>query len=571
MTSFSLWAPTPSRVRLRAGGRDTDMQGSPDGWWRAELPDAGPGTDYGFVLDDDAQPLPDPRAAWLPDGVHSLSRVYDQSAYEWGDQAWTGRRLAGSVVYELHVGTFTPDGTFDAAIERLDHLVELGVDLVELLPVNGFNGEYNWGYDGVAWYAVHEPYGGPDGLKRFVDACHGRGLGVVLDVVYNHLGPSGNYLPRFGPYLKAGSNTWGDLVNLDGPQSNEVRRYILDNMLGWLRDFHVDALRLDAVHALADTRAAHLLEEAAREVDVLSTHLNRPLSLIAESDLNDPRLMAPFEAGGYGLTAAWDDDVHHALHALITGERTGYYGDFGAFSTLATVLTGAYFHAGTYSTFRRRVHGRTVDRHNTPGHRFVVSLQNHDQIGNRATGDRLSATLSPGLLTIGAALMLTSPFTPMLFMGEEWGASTPWQFFTSHPEPELAQAVEKGRKAEFAEHGWGDDVPNPQDPETFQRSKLSWAELSEPPHKGLLDTYRELIRLRREVSDLTDPRLDKVSVEYDEEARWVVVYRGDHHAVAANLSSEPRSVPIHRDVTATLFGPEWTGTLPPESVAILKL
>ncbi|MFG1928377.1 malto-oligosyltrehalose trehalohydrolase [Cryptosporangium sp. NPDC048952] len=569
MTTFELWAPEPSRVRIRTGETVSDMARSDDGWWRADVSDAGPGTDYGYLLDDDSSPLPDPRAAWLPNGVHSASRVYDHDAFAWTDQQWTGRQLAGSVLYELHVGTFTSNGTFDAAIERLDHLVELGVDIVELLPVNGFNGAYNWGYDGVAWYAVHEQYGGPDGLKRFVDACHGKGLGVALDVVYNHLGPSGNYLPRFGPYLKAGSNAWGDLVNLDGPQSNEVRRFILDNILGWLRDFHVDALRLDAVHALADTRASHLLEEATREVDVLSTHVGRPLSLIAESDLNDPKLMAPLEAGGYGLTAAWDDDVHHALHSALTGDRSGYYGDFGTLSTLATVLTEAYFHAGTYSTFRKRIHGRRVDRRNTPGHRFVVSLQNHDQIGNRATGDRLSATLSPGLLTIGAALMLTSPFTPMLFMGEEWGAGTPWQFFTSHPEPELALAVEKGRKAEFAEHGWGEsEVPNPQDPATFERSKLDWTELDKAPHADLLDVYRRLIALRRQVSDLTDPRLDRVSVDYDEDARWLVVRRGDH-VVAANFGAEPREVPIQ--VAEVLFGDEWTGTVPAESVVVVRV
>ncbi|WP_035857405.1 malto-oligosyltrehalose trehalohydrolase [Cryptosporangium arvum] len=572
MTTFELWAPVPSRVRVRAGGRDTEMTAGAGGWWRAEVPDAGPGTAYAYLLDDDEHAYPDPRAVWLPDGVHEAGRVYDHGAFDWTDGRWTGRQLAGSVLYELHVGTFTPDGTFDAAIERLDHLVELGVDIVELLPVNGFNGTYNWGYDGVAWYAVHEQYGGPDGLKRFVDACHGKGLGVALDVVYNHLGPSGNYLSKFGPYLKAGQNSWGDLVNLDGPQSNEVRRFILDNVLGWLRDFHLDALRLDAVHALADTRASHLLEEFAREVDVLSTHLGRPLALVAESDLNDPRLMAPVEAGGYGLTAAWDDDVHHALHSALTGDRSGYYGDFGALSTLATVLTEAYFHAGTYSTFRQRIHGRRVDRRNTPGHRFVVSLQNHDQIGNRATGDRLSATLSPGLLTVGAALMLTSPFTPMLFMGEEWGAGTPWQFFTSHPEPELALAVERGRKAEFAQHGWGEsEVPNPQDPATFERSKLDWSELGTKPHADVLDAYRRLIALRHEISDLTDPRLDRVSVEYDEDARWLVVHRGEH-AVAANLSAEPRTLPV--SATTILFGDAKPGEsgleLAPESVAVVR-
>jgi maltooligosyltrehalose trehalohydrolase len=572
VTTFELWAPKPTRVRIQADDTTTDLAKESGGWWRVDLPDVGPGADYGYLLDDDPRPIPDPRARWLPNGVHEPSQVYDASAFAWTDGDWTGRQLPGSVLYELHIGTFTPEGTFDAAIERLDYLVDLGVDLVEVLPINGFNGVHNWGYDGVAWYAVHEPYGGPEGFKRFVDACHGKGLGVTLDVVYNHLGPSGNYLPRFGPYLKEGRNTWGDLVNLDGPDSNEVRRYILDNILGWLRDFHVDALRLDAVHALADTRAAHILEEAAREVAVLSTHLGRPLSLIAESDLNDPKLMAPVEAHGFGLDAAWDDDVHHAMHALLTGERAGYYADFGSIATMAKVLTSAYFHAGTYSTFRHRVHGRPVNRRDTPGSRFVVSLQNHDQIGNRATGDRLSATLSPALLTIGAALMLTSPFTPMLFMGEEWGASTPWQFFTSHPEPELAEAVEHGRKAEFAAYGWGEsEVPNPQDPETFLRSKLDWSEPEKPTHSGLLDVYKELIALRREISDLTDPRLDRVRVEYDEDARWLVVYRGDRHAVAINLAEAAQPVPLTATPARTLFG-VWTGgNLPAQSVVIVEL
>ena len=572
MTTFELWAPRPTRVRIQTGGTTADLAAEGGGWWRVDLPDVGPGADYGYLLDDDPQPIPDPRARWLPNGVHRPSRVYDDAAFAWTDGAWSGRQLPGSVLYELHIGTFTPEGTFDAAIERLDYLVELGIDLVEVLPINGFNGVHNWGYDGVAWYAVHEPYGGPDGFKRFVDACHGKGLGVTLDVVYNHLGPSGNYLPRFGPYLKEGRNTWGDLVNLDGPDSNEVRRYILDNILGWLRDFHVDALRLDAVHALVDTRAAHILEEASREVAVVSTHLGRPLSLIAESDLNDPKLMTPVEAHGFGLDAAWDDDVHHAMHALLTGERAGYYDDFGSIATMAKVLTSAYFHADTYSTFRQRFHGRPVNRRDTPGSRFVVSLQNHDQIGNRATGDRLSATLSPALLTVGAALMLTSPFTPMLFMGEEWGASTPWQFFTSHPEPELAEAVEHGRKAEFAAYGWGEsEVPNPQDPETFLRSKLDWSEPEKPTHGALLDVYKKLIALRREVADLTDPRLDRVRVEYDEDARWLVVYRGDRHAVVVNLADVAQPVPLSTTPARTLFGDWAGGNLAPQSVAIVEL
>ncbi|MFE0526914.1 malto-oligosyltrehalose trehalohydrolase [Micromonospora parva] len=540
MTEFSVWAPDATRVRLRlAGDTDHEMRAADDGWWRVEVPDAG--LDYSFLLNDDETPLPDPRSPWQPAGVHGPSRRYDHSAFAWTDSSWTGRQLPGSILYELHIGTFTPDGTFDAAIDRLDHLVNLGVDLIELLPVNAFNGEHNWGYDGVCWYAPHEPYGGPDGLKRFVDAAHARGLGVILDVVYNHFGPSGAYAPQFGPYLAEQSNSWGRSVNLDGPHSDEVRRYIIDSVLMWLRDYHVDGLRLDAVHALPDTRAVPLLEELAIEVEALSTHLGRPLSLIAESDLNDPRLITPREAGGFGLHAQWNDDAHHALHTLLTGERQGYYGDFGSLETLSDVLTGGFFHAGTWSSFRNRHHGRPLDSR-VPGHRLVAYLQNHDQIGNRATGDRISASLSPALLRVGAVLLLTAPFTPMLFMGEEWAASTPWQFFTSHPEPELASAVRTGRRREFASHGWPEgDVPDPQDPETFVRSRLDWAELDKPEHASMLSFYQRLIALRRSSPDLSDPRMHEVSVQHGDQ--FLVMRRGDT-LVVANFAGRGQGVSL---------------------------
>ncbi|MFF0316217.1 malto-oligosyltrehalose trehalohydrolase [Micromonospora sp. NPDC005252] len=540
MTEFSVWAPDATRVRLRlAGDTDHEMRAAADGWWRVEVPDAG--LDYSFLLNDEETPLPDPRSPWQPAGVHGPSRRYDHSAFEWSDSAWTGRQLPGSILYELHIGTFTPEGTFDAAIDRLDHLVNLGVDLIELLPVNAFNGEHNWGYDGVCWFAPHQPYGGPDGLKRFVDAAHARGLGVILDVVYNHFGPSGAYAPRFGPYLAEQSNTWGRSVNLDGPHSDEVRRYIIDSVLMWLRDYHVDGLRLDAVHALPDTRAIPLLEELAIEVESLSTHLGRPLSLIAESDLNDPRLITPREAGGFGLHAQWNDDAHHALHTLLTGERQGYYGDFGSLETLSDVLTGGFFHAGTWSSFRNRHHGRPLDSR-VPGHRLVAYLQNHDQIGNRATGDRISASLSPGLLRVGAMLLLTAPFTPMLFMGEEWAASTPWQFFTSHPEPELATAVALGRRREFASHGWAEgDVPDPQDPETFVRSRLDWAELDKPEHREMLAFYQRLIGLRRSVADLSDPRMHEVSVQHGDQ--FLLMRRGET-LVVANFAGRGQGVSL---------------------------
>jgi len=574
---FAVWAPRPDRVSVRVDGADHPMTLDDGGWWHADVP-ADVESEYGFLLDDAGAPLPDPRSRRQPDGVHGLSRLYDDGAYAWGDAGWTGRVLPGTAIYELHIGTFTPEGTFDAAIERLDHLVELGVSVVELLPVNAFNGVHNWGYDGVLWYAVHEAYGGPDGYKRFVDACHGRGLAVFQDVVYNHLGPSGNYLPRFAGYLAAaGANTWGALVNLSGPDSEEVRRYIVDNALMWLRDYHVDGLRLDAVHALVDERATHLLEQLAVEVAALEAHVRRPLTLIAESDLNDPRLITPREAGGYGLTGQWSDDFHHALHSLLTGERQGYYYDFGAgVAVLAKVLTRGFFHDGTWSSFRRRPHGRPVDTQRMPAWRLLGYLQNHDQTGNRAVGDRLSATLSPGLLAVGATLVLTSPFTPMLFMGEEWGAGTPWQFFTSHPEPELGVATAEGRKAEFAGHGWDSaDVPDPQDPETFLRSKLDWAELDAEPHRSLLDIYRRLLALRLAEPALTDPAFAQVEVSYDEQARWLIVHRGDLRVVC-NLAAGEQSVSVPPGEVLFATGAassivDGQMVMPAESAAVLRV
>jgi maltooligosyltrehalose trehalohydrolase len=577
---FAVWAPLPERVRLQLDGEVHELSRDERGWWRTSVP-ARPEADYGYLLDDNQTPRPDPRSRWQPDGVHGLSRRFDAAAYAWGDQAWTGRQLAGGVVYELHVGTFTPEGTLDAAIGRLDHLVDLGVQFVELLPVNAFNGRHNWGYDGVLWYAVQETYGGPAAYQRFVDACHQRGLGVIQDVVYNHLGPSGNYLPEFFPVFDEGRpNPWGASVNLSGPDSDGVRRYILDNVHMWFGDLHVDGLRLDAVHALLDDRAVHLLEEMAVEVESLSVTLGRPLTLIAESDLNDPRLVTDRAANGTGLTAQWSDDFHHALHATLTGESQGYYGDFAeaGLGGLAKTLTEAFFHDGSWSSFRRRDHGRPVDTRTVPGWKFLGYLQDHDQVGNRATGDRISATLSPGRLAVGAALLLTAPFTPMLFMGEEWGASTPWQFFTSHPEPELGRATAEGRTAEFAEHGWdSEDVPDPQDPETFSRSKLDWAEPEKEPHRSLFEVYQRLLRLRREQPELADPWLYRVEVSWDDEDRWLVVHRGALRVVA-NLADVPREIELDRVVdgvlVATADEPRLDGatvTLPPESAAVVSL
>jgi maltooligosyltrehalose trehalohydrolase len=570
VTAIRVWAPSVSSISVRADGADTPLDKAGDGWWTG--PELAAGTDYAFLLDETDEAVPDPASRRQLEGVHGPSRVYDQDAFQWHDDEWRGRDLTAAVVYELHVGTFTEGATFDAAIDRLDHLAQLGITHVELLPVNDFNGIWNWGYDGVLWYAVHEAYGGPDGLKRFVDAAHARGLAVVLDVVYNHLGPSGNYLPRFGPYLKTGRNTWGDLVNVEQP---EVRRFIIDNALMWLRDYHVDALRLDAVHALQDESPTHILAELSADVDDLAAEVGRPLTLIAESDLNDPVMITPRDKGGYGLAAQWDDDVHHALHSMLTGETQGYYCDFGPVHVLAKTFTSAFLHDGTFSTFRGRDHGAPIDPAMHKGWQFVVCLQNHDQVGNRAVGDRLPELTTPELVRVGAVLLLTSPFTPMLWMGEEWAAGSRWPFFTSHPEPELGEATGKGRLEEFAGHGWDTaQMIDPQDPQAYRSAILDWSEPTTGEHAQVLDLYRRLISLRAAEPDLHSGELSEVRVEFDDDERWLVVHRGAYR-VAANLADAAQRLPVEGgelvlatgDATASADGL----TLAGQSAAVVRL
>jgi maltooligosyltrehalose trehalohydrolase len=542
-----VWAPRAQRLRLSVGDAIVEMTRGADDWWSpaGPVPHISEEVDYGYLIDDSDTPRPDPRSRRQPAGVHQRSRTYDPSSFAWTDERWSGRQLAGAVVYELHVGTFTPEGTLDAALGRLDHLRSIGVDLVELMPVNAVNGVHNWGYDGVLWHAVHEPYGGPPAYQRFVDGCHAAGLGVIQDVVYNHLGPSGNYLPEFGPYLKPGRNTWGDLVNLDGDGSAEVRRFILDNVRMWLADYHVDGLRIDAVHALADSSELHLLEEMAMEVAALSAHQRRPLTLIAESDLNDAKLVTPREAGGYGLDAQWSDDYHHAVHVALTGETTGWLADFEPLSALAKVCERGFFHDGTYSSYRGRPHGVPIDTSAMPSWRLVVSSQNHDQVGNRAVGDRITQSLDDDQLACAALLMLAGPFTPMLFQGEEWAASTPFQFFTSHEEPELAEATAQGRIAEFSRLGWDPEVvPDPQDPETFARSKLDWSEPTGGRHARILDVYRRLAELRRELPALTDPAFAHNRAEVDEDTRLFTLHRGDV-VVVVNFGTDAATTKVH--------------------------
>jgi maltooligosyltrehalose trehalohydrolase len=567
---LEVWAPHANRVELDLLHRRIAMERTRDGSWRAPSDHDGP---YRFVLDG-REPLPDPRSAWQPEGIFGPSHTVAHEAFTWSDRRWHGRPLAGSVLYEMHVGTFTAAGTFDAVIDRLDHVVALGVDAIELMPVAEFSGRRGWGYDGVFLFAPHHAYGGPNGLKRLVDACHARDLAVVLDVVYNHLGPAGNNLDRFGPYFTDRYGTpWGQAVNLDGPGSDEVRRFVCDNALHWLRDYHVDGLRIDAVHAIYDRSALHILEQLAIEVEQLSRSLDRTLWLIAESDLNDPTLVRGRDAHGYGLDAQWSDDFHHAVHAVLTNERVGYYRDFGSLRDVASALEHTFVYDGRRSAHRERVHGRAAS--DLPQHRFVTFLQNHDQIGNRATGERLSMLVDRDALFGGAALLLLGPFVPLLFQGEEWGATTPFLYFTDHEDAELAQAVRDGRRSEFASFGWSPEhVPDPQAAETFDHSKLRWEECSLDAHRELLDWHARLIALRRNfAADLVGGD-ERVSANADNDTGVIVMRRG-RLVVAASLRRQPatlRDLPPELQVLAAHGHHEWaaaTLSLAPGATIVL--
>ena len=546
-----VWAPAAQTVELHLPDQDrlVGMIPVPGGWWTAPF-DLEPGTDYAFRVDGSPN-RPDPRSALQPDGVHGPSRTVDPDTWRWTDQNWAGKDLRGSVIYELHVGTFTPEGTLDAAVSRLGHLVDLGVDIVELMPLAAFPGKAGWGYDGVGLWAVHEAYGGPDALARFVDAAHNAGIGVCLDVVYNHLGPSGNYLSVFGPYFTPAHHTpWGEAVNYDHDGSQQVRAFVIDSALRWMRDFHIDALRLDAIHEIKDDAAAaatpqrHVLAELSDAVAALSIELGRPLSLVAEADLNDVGVITPTseeppaKVPSLGMTAQWADDVHHALHVRLTGEDQGYYGDFAEVGAWAKAYGRAFLHNGTWSTFRERNWGAPVPEDTDP-RRFVVFGSDHDQVGNRAVGDRPSAILDDAALAATAALVLLSPYTPMLFMGEEWGTRTPFQFFTDHEEDDLARSVSEGRVREFAGFGWdADEIPDPQAAATVEASRLRWSELDEAEHARVLAWYQALTTLRRNLdwSQRTAwPQVDEIDD--------VLMVTYDDIVVAANLSGQERPAP----------------------------
>jgi maltooligosyltrehalose trehalohydrolase len=547
------------------------------GWWSASAKQADAGSDYGFAVDDDATIYPDPRSQWQPNGVHGMSRIYDQSAFAWSDDGWEATPLERGVIYELHVGTFTPRGTFDAAIERLDYLVELGITHVELMPVAAFPGRHGWGYDGAALFAVYEVYGGPDGLKRLVDACHTRGLAVLLDVVYNHFGPVGNYSGKFGSYLTDKHRTpWGGAVNFEDRGSDEVRRFFCDNALMWMRDYHIDGLRLDAVHEFVDRSAVHFMEQLSEEVWNLSASLGRRLVLIAESDLNDPRVVKPRNAGGYGMDAQWSYDFHHALFTVLHGGEgeKGYYVDFGSVAKLAKALTRTFVQDGTYSQYRGQSHGRPVG--DISPHRFLGYIQNHDQVGNRAIGDRIEQVVGMDRAKVAAGIVLTAPFVPMVFQGEEFAASTPFQYFADHEDPEMAKSVKEGRQSEFAAFGWPpENVPDPENAETFLRSKLNWDQVHEGSHEEMLEWYRRLIGLRRRSPSLNDGQLGQTEVSFDEAKHWLVITRGGV-IVMCNLGegevelNRPKPFPLLLGSRADVEVVGNYVVLPPNTLAVLS-
>jgi maltooligosyltrehalose trehalohydrolase len=532
---FRVWSPDADDVELHiVAPHDRRVALTKnDGGYHEGVVDAGAGTRYFFVIK--ANERPDPASRLQPEGVHGPSEVVPED-FEWHDAGWRGVAIEDYVIYELHVGTFTPEGTFDAIIPRLDDLRDLGVTAIELLPIAQFPGGRNWGYDGTYVAAAQSTYGGPLGLKRLADACHARGLALVLDVVYNHLGPEGNYLAEYAPYFTDRYKTpWGLALNFDGPHSDDVRWFFIHNALQWIDEFHVDALRIDAVHAIVDHSAEPFLQDLTTVVRARAEQLGRHVYTFAESDLNDPRVITPREQLGLGFDSQWSDDFHHALHALLTGEQDGYYLGFGKVSDLARVLTDGYLFTGQHSPYRGRKYGRKPATRD--GAKFVVFAQNHDQVGNRMRGERLSTLVSPEKLRLAAAAVILSPFIPMLFMGEEYGETAPFQYFTSHNDPDLIEAVRRGRREEFDDFDWEGDPPDPHDEQTFLRSKLQWS----PPDSPMRDHYRDLLRLRRETPALRTLDLDAVTVEANDETGVLVVRRGEVTLVF-NFSDAAREV-----------------------------
>jgi maltooligosyltrehalose trehalohydrolase len=525
--SFLVWAPRARSVEVcivEPREHAVPMQVAGRGYFHAVVEGISAGALYRYRLDGEKE-RPDPASRYQPRGVHGPSQIID-SSFKWNDSRWRGIALEKYVFYELHVGTFTPEGTFDAIVPRLAALKDLGVTAIELMPVAQFPGERNWGYDGVYPYAVQASYGGPLGLKRLVDACHQHGIAVALDVVYNHLGPEGNYLADFAPYFTDLYKTpWGQAINFDDAESDEVRRYFTDNALQWVTDYHVDALRLDAIHAIVDPSARTSLEELSSAVHAKAEELGRDVYLIPEDNRNDTRVVKSPEVGGWGFDSVWNDDFHHSLHVLLTGERDAYYQDFSGVGDLAGAYREGFVYSGQYSKYRRKRYGISSKR--IPARRFVVFSQNHDQVGNRSVGDRPSQSRSFEQLKLAAGTVLLSPYIPLLFMGEEYAETAPFQYFVSHGDPALIEAVREGRKKEFAEFGWVGDIPDPQSEATFLGCKLNWNLHAEGQHRVLWNFYQELLRLRRDIPVLANLDKDAMEVTPFTDQKVLLVRRWD--------------------------------------------
>lgn len=504
---FAVWAPFLSTVSLKIVSpykKIIPMKKDHRGYWKTTIDDLTENVSYYYRLDD-VKDRPDPASHYQPEGVHGPSQVIDH-AFNWEDKDWVGIDLAKMIIYELHVGTFTPVGTFDAIIPRLDQLKAMGINVLEIMPVAQFPGDRNWGYDGTYPYAVQNSYGGPKGFKRLINESHKKGIAVILDVVYNHLGPEGNYLRDFGPYFTDKYKTpWGDAINFDDKYSHEVRNFFIENAIHWFNHYHVDGLRLDAIHAIFDMGAKHFLYELSERVEEFSRKMERKYYLIAESDLNDSRVVIPGKSWGYGIDAVWCDDFHHALHTLLTGERRGYYLDFGKITHMVKSMKEGFVYSGEYSEFRKRNHGNSS--RDIPAKQMVVFSQNHDQTGNRMLGERLSTLVSFEALKLAAGVVLLSPYIPLLFMGEEYGEDAPFLYFVSHSDPALIEAVRQGRKKEFHEFKWQDEPPDPQSAETFMKSKINWEKINEGGHKVLMDFYKNVITIRKTTPALS--HLDK--------------------------------------------------------------
>lgn len=584
-THFTIWAPFKDKLEvIIKDGPVINLPKSSNGYWVGEIKETPPGTLYKFRINGN-EDFPDPASRSQPEGVHSWSQIIDHDSFLWEDSTWKGMDLSQMIIYELHIGTFTPEGTFEAIIDKLDHLKELGVNTLEIMPISQFPGERNWGYDGVYPFAAQHSYGGPEGLKTLINACHQQEIAVILDAVYNHMGPEGNYLSKFGPYFTEKYHTpWGSALNFDDKHSDEVRNFFLENVSMWLEEFHFDGLRLDAVHEIIDRGAVHFLKEMSQSVDALENKTGKKYVLIAESDLNDTKIVDAYDNGGYGLEGQWVDDFHHSVHTILTGEKQGYYSDYGKMEYLAKAFTQGFVYDGIYSEFRKRKVG------NNPSHiktsKFVVCIQNHDQVGNRMLGERLTALVNFEKLKLAAGIMLVAPFVPMLFMGEEFAEENPFQYFVSHGDKDLIKAVQEGRKREFEyfNHNNG-DFPDPVSSKTFEASMLNWDFKKDIRKKLMFDYYKDLIKLRKK-GKFDSFKYEKPVTRVDEEKRSFIVFTTGNETLYAifNFGEEKIEISLPKNLSWNKIiasgEKKWEGpvkdlsasnsiiTIPPDSFAV---